>query len=107
MNRSAQVAFEDQLSGTRAALKITPAQAPFWQAFEDKVRALMADMTRALPAPENQTAPQKIGRNVDTVRDRLTAMEEIAAAAKALYDQLDTKQKSIADLRLPAAVPPL
>jgi hypothetical protein len=79
-----------------------------WQTYEDKVRALMADMTRTLPdGAEHQTAPQKIDRSVDVVRDRLTAMEEISAAAKALYAQLDAQQKPIADLRLPTTVPPL
>jgi hypothetical protein len=108
LNKVAQAAFEDQLGATRAALKITPTQAAYWQVFEDKVRALMADMTRSQPAvPESQTAPQKIERSVDTVRDRLTAMEEISAAAQALYAQLDARQKSIADLRLPITVPPL
>lgn len=100
--------FEAQLDSVRTALKLTPAQQPLWQRYQDHVMALMSDMTRdPEPAPEGQSAPQKIDRNVNVVRDRLTAMEDIAAAASSLYDVLDAAQKKTADLRLAATVPPL
>lgn len=100
--------FESQLDSVRTALKLTPAQQPLWQRYQDHVMALMSDMTRDPEAtPEGQSAPQKIDRNVNVVRDRLTAMEDIAAAASSLYDVLDPAQKKIADLRLAATVPSL
>jgi len=100
--------LDAELNDVRAALKLAPNQAAAWQAYEDRVRDLMSDMTQA-PAstPAEQNAIQQIGRRVDVVRDRLTALEDVADAAKALYGQLTAEQKTIADQRLAATVPAL
>jgi len=100
--------FQARLDQLKEALKITPEQEPLWQAYEDKVRALMTDMNAPPGAPpENQDALQKIDRQVDTARDRLTAMEDIALAAKALYSKLTPEQKTLADQRLAGTLPQL
>jgi len=44
--------------------------------------------------------PQRIDRAVDVARDRLTAVEDIALAAKALYANLTPPQREAADPRL-------
>jgi len=98
--------FQTHLDHLKEALKITPEQEAAWQAYEDRLRALMADMsTRPAAPPENQTALQKIDRTVDIARDRLTAMEDIAVAAKALYAKLSSEQKTVADKRLAGTLP--
>ncbi len=98
--------FQARLDRLKASLKITPEQEIVWQAYEDKVNALMADMnTRPVAPPENQTALQKVDQTVDIARDRLTAMEDIAVAAKALYAMLSNEQKTIADQRLAGTLP--
>gem|GEM_PF-3677032 len=77
-----------------------------WQAYEDRVNALMADTnTRLVAPPENQTALQKVDQTVDIARDRLTAMEDIAVAVKALYAMLSNEQNTIADQRLIGTLP--
>lgn len=107
---SAYVVDETQqtLGETAAALHLTPRQQVLWDTFQTRIGDLMADQIRGyINTPSGRTAVQQIDSKVDTVRNRLAAMEDIADAAKALYASLDQKQKETADLRLAAAVPAL
>jgi protein CpxP len=84
-------------------LKLTPAQEPAWDSYADKVRALAGDIARA--SARARSASQgallaRIDQTVDAARDRLTALEEIAAAAKALYAGLTPGQQGVCDPRL-------
>lgn len=54
-------------------------------------------------APANSLA--QIDRTVDLARNRLTALEDIASAAKTLYGALTAEQKKIADSRLASLIP--
>jgi hypothetical protein len=97
-----------QLEQTALELDLTPRQRVVWEDYENKTRALMNDQLRTEPtAPRRLTAPQQIDTRVTTVRHRLAAIEEVAAAATHLYEILDPGQKAIADRRLAATVPPL
>ena len=89
-------------------LKLTPAQQPAWQSYADKLQALASDFARErnrARAGAPQTAPQQLDRTLDSARNHLTALEDIAAAAKALYESLAPEQKSIADSRLASIIP--
>jgi hypothetical protein len=93
-------------------LKLTPAQQPSWQSYADKVRALASDLARershaqaGAPAGAQLNALQQIDRTLDTARNRLTGLEDIAAAAKTLYERLTPEQRSIADSRLATVIP--
>jgi hypothetical protein len=93
-------------------LKLTPAQQPAWQSYADKIQALASDLGRernraqaATQAGAQLNALQQFDRTLDAARNRLTALEDIAAAAKALYESLAPEQKSIADARLAAIIP--
>jgi hypothetical protein len=93
-------------------LKLTPAQQPAWQSYADKMQALASDLARersraqaGTPAGAQMNALQQIDRTVDTMRNRLSALEDIAAAAKILYESLAPEQKSIADSRLAKTIP--
>ena len=83
-------------------LKLTPEQQPLWQSYLDKVRALGNDIarerSRKSAAPAN--VQQQIERIVDAARNRLTALEDIAQAAMALYAKLAPEQQPAADPRL-------
>jgi hypothetical protein len=97
-----------QLQTTADALKLTPRQLPLWDAYQERVSALMADQLRIRSYERaNQTALQLIDDKVNTVRHRLTAMEDIAEAARKLYTALDAEQKKVADQRLAQTVPAL
>ncbi|WP_319245244.1 Spy/CpxP family protein refolding chaperone [uncultured Propionivibrio sp.] len=100
--------IQEQLVDTAMALKLTPKQAVLWDTYQASVGALMADQVKQeLFATTPRTALQLINGKVDVVRNRLTAMEEIAERATTLYQSLDDGQKTIADQRLAATVPAL
>jgi hypothetical protein len=71
------------------------------------VVALLDDLSRNAQAPGGENALQQIDRKVDTVRNRLTAMEDLLDAAKKLYAALSDGQKEMADRMLPGTVPAL
>jgi hypothetical protein len=91
-------------------LKLTPAQQPAWQFYADKLQAMASDLARERARARAQSGPpsnalQQFERTLDAARNRLTALEDIAAAAKSLYDSLTPEQKSIADSRLATIIP--
>ncbi len=89
-------------------LKLTSVQQPLWDAYADKVSALAADISRErgrLQATLQLKALQRIDQSVDVARNRLTALEDIASAAKALYGRLTPEQQSLADARLATTLP--
>jgi hypothetical protein len=99
--------LQNRLQQTAEALNLNPTQAVLWDAYQEKVGALMADQMKLQPYRSKQTAMQQIGQKVDTVRLRLTAMEDIQEAASKLYAALDSKQKITADQLLAQTVPAL
>ena len=99
-------ALETSLHELQEDLKLSTQQEPLWQAYADKVRALASDVARERgrrPAADAGTLLQRIDRVVDAARNRLTALEEIGLAAKALFESLSPEQKTPADPRLASA----
>jgi hypothetical protein len=93
--------YQVVLEELRVDLKLTSAQQPLWDAYVGKIEALRSDIVRQRRArPSEADAPRELDRLADVQRDRLTAMEDIAEAGKALYKTLDADQKAIADARL-------
>ena len=95
---------EDRLGLLEEDLHLAADQRTAWQSYADKVKALVADIGR-----ERERGPlgsaqlnslQQIDHAVDVARNRLTALEDIAAAAHTLYGNLTPQQKSVADPRL-------
>lgn len=99
--------IQEQLQVTGEALKLAPKQAILWDAYVEKISALMADQMKLPTYRPKQTATQQIADKVDTVRNRLTAMEEIQEAASRLYGSLDESQRKTADQMLPGTLPAL
>jgi hypothetical protein len=99
--------IQESLRLTAGALKLTPVQLPLWDRYEEKVGALMADQMKLAPYQGRQNALQQISRKVDTVRNRLAAMEDIHESAGILYAALDADQKLTADQMLISTVPAL
>jgi hypothetical protein len=96
-----------QLARVSRALKLTPAQAALWQAYEDSVLELHSDLGRTATVPPGEDAVHQIDRKVDTVRNRLAALEDLSDAAKKLYASLSGEQRELADRMLPGTVPAL
>jgi hypothetical protein len=88
-------------------LRINAAQQKLWDAYATRVIRLADDVSRARfaarePQAENMTAPQLFDRATEIAQNRLTAVEEIVEAGRALYARLSTEQQRIADRRLAA-----
>ena len=104
----------------REDLKLTADQQAAWDTYARNVEALASDVARERSKAREvirMKVLQRLDHAVDVARDRLTAVEEIAAAAKKLYAGLTPEQQSKADPRLatvlaaaadsgPANVPP-
>jgi hypothetical protein len=90
-----------RLSQLEEDLNVMPAQMPLWKTYRAKVLAMLDDArrdTRVLAS--ESTAPKRFDALSDMARNRLTAVEEIVDAGKALYASLTPDQKSVADRRL-------
>jgi hypothetical protein len=84
-------------------LRPSPAREPVWQFYSDKVRALAGDIARERGRGRSAgqaSLLQRIDLAVDAARDRVTALEDIAQAAKALYAGLSAEQQRMSDPRL-------
>jgi hypothetical protein len=89
-------------------LKLTPTQVPAWNAYLDKINALAADAARdsvRARSAAQLSAMQQFDRALDSARNRLTALEDAAAAAKTFYISLNDEQKAIADARMAKLLP--
>ena len=100
--RGDPAAYADQrLARFRADLKITPEQEPLWQAFAEKTKAeagkgwqAMRDNARDL----SLSAPERMTRMTEIMKQRVAAMESVNEAFKRLYDGLTPDQKRAADV---------
>jgi LTXXQ motif family protein len=86
-------------------LKLAPEQQPLFDAYAETLRGLGNDVARERQRQKaaqsaSATLPERIDRNVDALRNRLTAVEDIAQAAKTLYARLNPDQQRVADPRL-------
>jgi hypothetical protein len=88
-------------------LKLTADQQAAWDAYARNVEALASDLARERGRTKEvmrMQVLQRLDHAVDVARDRLTAVEDIAAAAKKLYAGLTPEQQSVADPRLATAI---
>jgi hypothetical protein len=94
-----------QLDMLREDLKLTLVQEKAWTVYADKVLAIADDVSRERNRPASgMKVMQRLDRSVDSARNRMTALEEVSAAAKKLYDQLTPDQQVTADPRLATLV---
>jgi hypothetical protein len=94
------------LERTAEEIRINAGQQKAWDAYSTRVLRLADDISRARFAIRDVqggslTAPQLFDRITETAQNRLTAVEEIVDAGRALYDKLTPEQQRLADRRLP------
>lgn len=100
--------IEFRLGMLEEDLKMSPAQLRLWDPYAERMRAAVADLKRERASSQGIAAPnalQQLNRTVDTARNRLTALEDVALAAKAFYDVLNAEQKMLLDARSPSILP--
>jgi hypothetical protein len=98
-------ALEVTLHELQEDLKLAPEQQPLFDAYAETLRGLANDVARerqpqSAARTVSATLIERIERNVDALRNRLAAMEDIAQAATALYARLNPDQQRVADPRL-------
>jgi hypothetical protein len=101
--RDSPDALEVSLEELGGDLKLTAEQQPRWDVYRQRVEALAADIGRErkrVAEEDKLDAVQQLKRVVDTQRNRLAAMEDIADAGAAFYSSLTAQQKALADRRL-------
>lgn len=101
--------YQGALARTQDQLRLMPDQQSAWGLYREQVSSLLSDVVnlRATAGPSKQNALSAIGARVDRVRNRLAAMEAVNDAAQALYTQLSSEQRLIADRLLITTVPNL
>ena len=94
--------IEAHLAYVRAALRVTDAQTPQWNAFADAARAAAERLRQAYAqamqaAAQPAAAPQQLDQRVALLSAQLEATRAVAAAAGPLYAALTDEQKRTAD----------
>ena len=82
-------------------LNLTPAQLPAWNTYKERLTRMLDDQRRgARVSASETTAPKQLDGLADTARNRLTAVEDIVDAGKAVYAVLTPEQRAVADRKL-------
>ncbi|HTY04722.1 MAG TPA: Spy/CpxP family protein refolding chaperone [Rhodocyclaceae bacterium] len=93
--------MDKHLAHFKSELKITAAQEPLWQAFADRVKAEAGKGMQAMRDVSQDmslSAPDRMTKHIDIMKDRVAAMESVQAAFKPLYDSMTPGQKRVADI---------
>ena len=96
---------QSNLNRLEDELRINAGQQKAWDAYATRVTRLADDVARARFAMRDLegaaiTAPQLFDRIAESAQNRLTAVEDIIEAGRALYDKLSAEQQKLADRRL-------
>ena len=90
-----------RLSQLEEDLQFTTSQMPLWKNYRTRVVDMLEDTKRGPRVSASETtAPKRLDALADMARNRLTAVEDIVDAGKALYASLTPAQKEVADRRL-------
>jgi hypothetical protein len=95
--------IDERLYTLEQDLRLTPEQQPLWTRYADAVRLTVQDIERdrtRSESTERVPVPEGLDRTVEASRNRLTALEDVAGSAKALYQVLVPPQRAICDPRL-------
>jgi periplasmic protein CpxP/Spy len=90
-----------QMDKLKAKLKITADQESAWQSFAGIVKQQSESMKawRKTTQDTPQTAPDRMDRQVELMKQREAGMETVAKAMRQLYAVLTPEQKAVLDKR--------
>jgi hypothetical protein len=92
---------DQHLARFKTELKITAAQEPLWQAFAEKAKSEAGKGAQAMRETSQDmslSAPDRMTRRTEIMKERVAAMESVNASFRPLYDALSTDQKRVADI---------
>lgn len=94
-----QAKVDQRLARQKEQLKITPNQEAAWQTYSDTMKQAMQrkGFKRGDTAKEQFSAPERMNRQIERMKQRLASMEVMATAMQNLYAQLTPGQRVIAD----------
>lgn len=93
-----QARAEQRLARQKQALQITPRQEAAWQVYSDTIRQSMQQPERsAHEKSQPLSAPERLSRQIERMKQRTAKMEQVAVALQNLYAQLSPAQREIAD----------
>lgn len=95
--------FATRLDELHRALNLGPDQSAVWDRFDAEAEKVRGDIERPhgrAASVLEAHAPQLIEQALDGPRDAVTALEDVEAAAKNLYQALSPTQKEVADREL-------
>ena len=98
---------DHRLTVLQEELRLSADQENVWRSYADKVHALLSDMSRErrrIQSGMSMNALQQVDHAVDVARNRLAAWEDVAAAAKTLYQRLTPQQQALVDARFASIV---
>lgn len=95
-----QALIDQRLAQLKDELKIMPNQEGAWQAYSDTMKQTMQRPARpdARQGQAQLTAPERMARHIERMKQRLAKMEVMATAMQNLYAQLTPEQRTIADM---------
>ena len=91
---------DTRLTRPKADLKITAEQEPLWQAFAEKAKAEAGQGLQTMrdqAQNQNLSAPDRMARMAELLKQRAAALESVNDSFKRLYGSLSDEQKQIAD----------
>lgn len=91
--------FEARQAALHDALKLSPAQAGAWSAYQAAIKPAARPARGERKAMAALTAPERMQRRVDAGKRRLARMESRMAAVSSFYAQLTPEQKKVFDER--------
>jgi len=99
--------YDNSIAQVRDRLHLTEPQQQYWFKYVAKIDEYSKVYYQEKPVSAFKTdaAPRQIGRLIDVQQNRLAVMDEVEAAAKALYALLDPEQRNIADQYLISTIP--
>lgn len=94
-----QAMVEKRLARLKDELKITPSQESAWQNYSDTMTQTMQRPPRQPrdPGQPQLSAPDRMSRQIEQMKQRTARMETIAVSLQHLYAQLSPEQRAIAD----------
>jgi hypothetical protein len=95
--------IDDRLYMLQEDLRLTREQQPLWSRYADAVRQTVQDIERDRTRNEFRekvSVLERLDRILEASRNRLTALEDVTASAKALFQVLAPPQREICDPRL-------
>jgi hypothetical protein len=90
---------ETRLETLRTQLNLDASQQAAWQAYATAVRAQAADMAedRAAMRASTGTAPERMAKQAERMREHAAGMSQVAETLRGLYAVLNTDQRAVVD----------